>query len=248
MQDIDSSDYDKNSTLFGRDERTGKIRLEELPNEYPLQHVSVKWVESTEAAFGLLLAVAQGGWPHEARLIRDRSLEDIPALPDTHPDHHRRLEARLRLQYENDCNQQKRVQMCMRARTSIYQMLHKACEKNAPTLARQLHDSCDLSALGDDFVGMWDGCKAWRIVLERLNFDPSKAEKNFYRDCEKIVRETQLPAGSQPEAFEKKALKYVTDINDNLSQPLKGGDLGDFLLDLLPISLEDAAAQSGTRG
>ena len=56
-------------------------KIAELPGEYPAQHVSVKLVQSQEAALGALLAVAHGQWPAAARMIVDHDLNDYPELP-----------------------------------------------------------------------------------------------------------------------------------------------------------------------
>ena len=213
-------------------------KIAELPCEYPAQHVSVKLVQDQEATLGALLAVAHGQWPASARMIVDHDLDAYPELPTGDRDHHRRHELRLRLQRENQQNAAMRLELLLKARTKLYQLTYAACEKNAPVLAKELYETCNLSSGGSVYVGHWDGPRAYAKMLDRLNYKPTKMDKDFYYDAERVARETTLTDGVNADAFENKAMKYCDNVNPFLREPRKGDELGEFLIDMMPSALD----------
>ena len=81
-----------------------------------------------------------------------------------------------------------RTELLFKARTKVFQLVYAACKKNAPVLAKEMYDSCNLAGGGrEDLVGQWDGPKAFRQMLVRLNYKPTKMDKDFYTDAESVA-------------------------------------------------------------
>ena len=98
------------------------VELPAFPGEEFLAHAGTQWLELAEArlAAAKLLAVAQGHAPPATTCIIDVDLADLPMLPESHRDHVRRLETRIKIEAQNKANAQKRFTLTMEAWTEVY--------------------------------------------------------------------------------------------------------------------------------
>ena len=113
-------------------------------------HDAVQYWENLQAALAhaTLLKAAMGMEPDESRKIVDINLNDLPILPDNHPQYERRLETRLRVKTQNRSNRRARYAIAMKQRTDVYTMLYQSAQSNAPMFARELREACDYTRLG----------------------------------------------------------------------------------------------------
>ena len=116
-----------------------------------------------------------------AEACRRQDLADIPELPDTHRDHNRRQELRIKVKAANKANDISRYQLTMEAWTNLYAFLKKSTETTAPVLSRALVRDCDLSQTAGLAGGYFDGPLAWRMVLNELfPQERTEADKQYY--------------------------------------------------------------------
>ena len=108
------------------------------PGEEPHAHAATQYKEAAEARLAEkgLLAVAQGEEHSSVKAIVDVDLSSLPALPTTHRDHHRREEARTKIEAQNKANDEKRFTLTMQAWTEVYALYKASTEKTAPLLSR----------------------------------------------------------------------------------------------------------------
>ena len=80
----------------------------QFPGEEFFAHAGSQWVEMAEVRLTKrgLLAVAQGHDPPTVTSIVDIDLTELPELPQSHRDHHRRLEARTKIRTQNVANEE----------------------------------------------------------------------------------------------------------------------------------------------
>ena len=191
----------------------------QYPGEDVHAHAATQFIEAAEARFAgdNLLAAANGGVPPSAKQIIDIPMDSIPALPVTHRDHSRRQEARIKAQVQNAANAQKRLQITLESWTKVFTLLKISTESTAPVLSRELKELCDLSTHGDDYVGTFDGPRAWKMVKHQLGTScMTEADKDFYRTAERMQRATDLPDGCAASEYSRKALAFLVHIRPNL--------------------------------
>ena len=169
--------------------------LPKIKSEYPLRHDANAWVKVAKNNLGPLLAVAEGQTPGSARRIIDVDLSLIPALPADNRDFERRNEVRLRARLQNEKNQLDRFLITMKERTLVYVALSAAAEVGAPVLFETMRMRCDLSHLGVEYIGFWDGPRAWRLVMLRMNAPRDSVDKSFYRTAVTLMLSHQLQDG-----------------------------------------------------
>lgn len=90
-----------------------------------------------------LLTVAEGHYPPEVTCIVDVNLDELPELPESHKEHNRRKEARIKLIAQNESNQRKRESIIYEKWTELYTVLKTCTEETAPVTSRQLMQVCD---------------------------------------------------------------------------------------------------------
>ena len=172
----------------------------QYPGEDCLQHAATTYREQAEARLAHLhlLVVAQGGVPPSVDCIIDVDLDDIPELPQSHRDYHRRMELRIKVRRDNEQNAAKRYGLIMDAWTEVYTILKTSTEVSAPVLSRELKECCDLSQTRKLAGGYYDGPRAWRLILERLEGGGKRthADKEFYRQAERIQLASPLADGA----------------------------------------------------
>ena len=196
---------------------TGVVVLPDFPGDRPHQHVATAWKESAESRLGAkqLQIVARGGVPPDAARIIDQPL--LPALPPDHRDHERRLETNCRIQTRIQENAIARWFIVMAAWTTLYNSIAQSCERTAPILFRTIFDACNLEKTHGIVGGFFDGPRAWLIALMWLEGGRrTKADKDYYRLCEKLQREHILPDGCLETDFTKKANGWIVRIVPNL--------------------------------
>ena len=88
-----------------------------FPEDGFLAHQATQFREAAETALADrgLLAVAQGFPPPAAKCIIDIDLAELPELPQTHRDYHRRHETRIKAAKDNRANEEKRFTLTMEA-------------------------------------------------------------------------------------------------------------------------------------
>ena len=225
------------NTIIGTSDKT---ELEPFPCERPNRHKSVAWKESASSRLGALhlLVVASGGVPPQAACIVDEPL--LPELPPDHRDFERRLESNNRIQTRIKENAIKRWFITMNAWTALYGMLARCCEKTAPTLFRTLQDQCNLEKTHGLKGGFMDGPRAWKIVNVWLNLDNAhrtKADKEYYRLAEKLMRENQLADWCLATEYEAKALAWIVNVMPNTPYVHAAADAGEIIIDMMPDCL-----------
>ena len=94
----------------------GAADFPQFPGEDFLAHEGAQWKEMADARLATrkLLAVANGQLPPAAKAIIDIDLKDLPELPVTDRDHHRRHEARIKAMTQNKANEERRMQIVLR--------------------------------------------------------------------------------------------------------------------------------------
>ena len=151
------------------DNSTGQHKsLPQFPGEDALKHISEKWIETCESRLtGMgLLSVARGGVTSESLELKD--LPQLPALPESDANYHRRFEARHRIASENAQRAEKRYGIEMRAWNKLYNLVHSSVEGVSTLLAKELHTLCSIPAEGEEDGSNFDGPRAWRIVVALL--------------------------------------------------------------------------------
>ena len=207
----------------------------QYPGEDVLAHNAVDFQEKAEntlASLGLL-AVVHGEEPASVRAIVDVDLSLMPELPLGHRDYHRRMESRIKIQAQNRANAERRYTLTMEAWTKIYTLLKKSTETTAPVLSRELREMCDLAKVRKMTGGYFDGPRAWRMILRRLHEKRSEADKDFYRQAERLQRASTLPDGCQAAEYSKRALAFLIHIKPNLAQSYDDDDTTQYLINLM---------------
>jgi hypothetical protein len=220
--------------------RNSAQRLPEFPGENFLAHQGSQWLESAEAimAAAQLIAVAKGFPPQSTACIVDVDLDDLPALPASHRDYERRLEARTKVQAQNKANHEKRWTLEMNARTIIYTMCKQCTEKTAPILSRELKELCDLSH--QLHGGFFDGPRAWSTLVHKIKGGSrTETDKDFYRGAERLQRASPLADGATAEEYSKRALAWFVHIRPNLAQSYDDDDTAAYLISLMPKALRE---------
>ena len=213
-----------------------------FPGEDFLAHEGALFKEQAEARLAAkkLLAVAQGYDPPSVTCIVDVDLTSLPALPPGDRDHHRREEARIKIQAQNKANDQKRHTLRMEAWTELYTLLKASTELTAPVLSRDLMRLCDLWITRKLPGGYFDGPRAWNIVLHKLEGDHrSETDKDYYRSAERIQRASHLPDGCKATEYSRKALAFLIHIKPFLSQSYDDDDTTQYLIGLMPKALRE---------
>ena len=232
---VDDPDHTTRDTAYS----TSSIpQLPQFPGDEFRAHEAAAWLEQAQPRLGRLLHVAQGHEPPAATAIRDIDLSTLPALPETHRDHNRRLELRIKVQAQNDANATRRFTITMEAWTDLYVALKACTEKSAPLFSRQLKEACDLSVTHGVAGGYQDGPRAWRAVLGKLTGDErTEADKDFYRTAERLQRASRLPDGCPAIEYSKKALAFLIHIRPHLAQTYDDEQTSGYLIDLMPHAL-----------
>ena len=208
--------------------------LPKIKSEKPLRHDADAWMKVAKNILGPLLAVAEGQTPGSARRIMDVDLSMIPALPAGHRDYERRNEVRLRTRLQNERNQLDRFLLTMRERTLVYISVSTAAEGGAPVLFETMRERCDLSRFGAEYVGFWDGPRAWRLVVLLMNAPRDAVDKSFYRTAVNVLLTNRLSDGCSADEFSLRALGFVTRVNPHHPQPYVGADIGEFIIQMMP--------------
>ena len=153
-----------------------------------------------------LLTVAEGNEPPEVKCIVDVDLDELPELPVTHKEHHRRQEARMKVIAQNEANERKRESIIYDKWTELYTVLKTCTEVTAPVTSRQLVEACDMKALHGIEGGYFDGPRAWRILQHKLfKGHRSEVDKDYYRTAERLQRQHHLPDGCTGDAGDNSA-------------------------------------------
>ena len=215
----------------------------QYPGEGCLQHAAAMYKEQVETrlAANHLLVVAQGGSPPAADCIIDVSLSDVPLLPTTHRDYERRMETRIKIQNTNAQNAVKRYNLTMDAWTEIYTLFKTSTESAAPALSRELKELCDLSQTRKLSGGYFDGPRAYRLVMHRLSGGARRthADKDFYRQAERIQLASPLADGCLASEYTKRALAFLVHIRPFLAQSYDDDDTTQYIIRLMPKSLRE---------
>ena len=122
----------------------------------------------------------------------------------------------------------------MRERTLVYVSVSTAAEGGAPVLFETMRERCDLSSFGPEYVGFWDGPRAWRLVMLRMNAPRDSVDKSFYRTAVSLLLSNQLQNGCSADEFSLRALRFVTRVNPHHPQPYVGADIGEFIIQMMP--------------
>ena len=94
------------------------------------------------------------------------------------------------------------------------------------------------------YDGFYDGPLAWRLIKEKA-LPPvdrrSKHDRDYYDAANKLQKKYRLPDHCTSTSYETKALAFVVCINLYLAQLYSPQDAVEYLIDLLPNSLEAQA-------
>ena len=231
-------------------DRNGRQALEfelpDLPNETNfLSHQATQWVETSEAillAKGLL-DVANGGIPLAAKNIIDTPVSVVPPR-DGHMSRKDDQE-RLNIQANNERNRLKREDLTLTAWTSVYVAVLFAAEKNCPILYENLKSSCDMTVHDPSWGEFKDGPLAWRMVLHMLlGKRRTKKDRDFYKAALGVQQKTHLADGAPAEEYAKRARAFIKYINPHLPQPYVGGDISEYLIEMMPTCLRESGRRA----
>ena len=186
-----------------------------------------------------LLAVVQGESPASVRSIIDIDLTLLPELPPDDRNYHRRVELRIKIHTQNRSNAELRFVLTMKAWTKAYTLFKKSTEITAPVLSRELREMCDLGRTRNLPGGYFDGPRAWRIIIRRLSGQRSEADKDFYREAERLQRTAVLADGCLASEYSKRALSFLIHIAPNLAQSYDADDTTVYLIGLMPKGLRE---------
>ena len=110
-----------------------------------MRHEGVKWKEAAEKRLaGRLLVVSKGQVPAAAAAILDIDMAEIPELDPSDAGFERRRELRIRTRRENEQNALRRKMIILNDWTDLYTVVATACEDNAPMLACEMQESCNM--------------------------------------------------------------------------------------------------------
>ena len=202
------------------------------------------WKMAAVTALGTaeLMVVAQTGIPPALAEIVDVDLADFPELPAAHTQHERRKGERSKIIATNASNHERRTRLTLRAWTTLFEALRSSCVAKAPLLAHDLYELCSLESRGIP-GGYFDGPRAWRILLDRINGDGERLEtdKTFYDTALDLQKANPLPNGCTSAEFQKKAFAYVQYIMPNLARKFDPDDAAEYILNLMPPELYEAS-------
>ena len=191
--------------------------LLKFPGENPVLHTAVQWWESTQTklATAQLLKSANGKTPDSAARIQDTNLSEIPELPATDRDHHRRQELRIATRKKNAINRMDRHRIIMNERTAVFSAIYESAEESAPMFARELREACDYATLDESLAGSFDGSLAYSLAYAKLfQAKRTQADVDFYDAAKQIQRKTALSDGCRASEFLAKAHSWIYNVQD----------------------------------
>ena len=229
----------------GDDDRTTSGKSKELrpnPGPRPPKHIAEKHLKSTEGVLAAqhLLVVAHGGEHPDVEILEEWDLDLLPLPPPDHPQYLRILSERNKMERENVKIRKLAKTRTLQAWTELYNHLLASCEDTHPTLHDEMYALCRLDKRNDHTHvpgGYADGPRAYQLYLDALFPDErTKMDREIYEKALKMQQDNPLPALALPSEFRKRALTFITDINENLARKFSPNDAGEHILSLLPRS------------
>ena len=223
---------------------TRVVTLPDLPGEDLLAHQGIAWEQSaiTKLAPHELVAVAETGVPPSIAEIIDTPLDDYPLLAADDSYYERRNAERSKIRKEHRANVERRKRAVFQAWTLLFDSLRSACERNAPMLAMELFELCDLRKRGIP-GGYFDGPRAWAIIMDRIHgngVERTKFDKNFYSTALELQRKNPLSDGCLAADYQKRAHAFITHIMPHLAQKFEPLDAAEYVIGLMPPGLYEA--------
>ena len=228
----------KSDVTSGRKPST--LSLPDVPADQPLLHDAIAFREKMDDILSQLglLGIAGGADSLRIAALIDYPIDELPPLVPTAHDYAARAESRLKMMVTNAENETKRYNATMSERTELHSLIVRACDLNAPDLARKIREQCDLSRQG--VSGNWfDGPRAYAMLLLHLNGEVgrTRADKEFYDNALKLQTESHLPDGCSATDYATKAYAAIVYIFPNLSRPFSTWDAAEYIVDLMPREL-----------
>ena len=226
-------------------QRFGKVKFNEFPGEDPYRHAGQAWLQHAQAVLAShnLLAVAKGlGHPDAAKII-DTPESDFPDLSPGHPEYYRMQQAKLKAQRQNIVNMHARFAITVEYWNVLYSAISLSVQRNAPVFHQLLKEVCDMNRIHGDprYDGFYDGPLAWKMVNSKA-LPPldrrTKRDKDFYDAAKNLQKRNRLPSHCTSIEYERRGLAFLTKINPYLAQPYTVRDTAEYLIELMPESLD----------
>jgi len=223
-------------------EKSAILTFPKVPQENNiLAHKVTQWVEDAENELMAkqMLEVSRGGMPRAARRIIDTPISTVP--PEGGVLSRREDQTVKQIQAENLRNAMRREELWLGAWTSLYTAIVEATKETAPLLCESIRASCNMGKIKSEWAEFGDGPLAFRMVLHCFRGRPrTKNDKKFYQVALDLQEKQHLPDGTTGAEYSRRARAFYKYINPNLTRPHEGGDITEYLIDLMPNGLKES--------
>ena len=117
---------------------------------------------------------------------------------------------------------EKHKTIMLEAWTTLAVALHQSTKAKHKVLHHSIYEKCRLDKRTDHTYvagGYMDGPLAWRMVLHDLKpKERTEGDKKFYDKALQLQIDNPLATGCSPAEYQKRALRFITDIAPNLAR------------------------------
>ena len=219
--------------------------LPTFPGEHPARHAAREWMEkyNDKVATHKLQTAQRGELPLRVQHLRNwpASMTSVPNNVASGMDPAQLYKAQAdaaKRQHDNEENDQRVKIAVLEDQSALFTLLTEPMVSTAPLLRDTLRAKC---AIGN--TGYFHGQTAYRLVLEHLQeVQDEGADKDYYQSAEEALRKpaNRLPNGCTATHYATRVRNFTHKINPHLERPYVGTGIGDFIIDLMPQSYDEA--------